>query len=164
MKRGGLAPLFRAGTIRHVAGQRILVVANETCAGRALLDELRSRVSPGDEVMVVAPALNTRLRHMFADTDKATAAAEERLAESLRALRDAGIDARGAVGDSDPVQAIEDTLFEFDATQIVISTHPLDGSNWLERRVVSRATERFAPPITHIVVDLAAEREGVTSR
>jgi hypothetical protein len=101
---------------------------------------------------------------MFADTDKATAAAEERLAESLRALRDAGIDARGAVGDSDPVQAIEDTLFEFDATQIVISTHPPDRSNWLEKRVVSRATERFAPPITHIVVDLAAEREGVTSR
>ena len=147
-----------------MAGQRILVVANETCAGRALLDELRSRVSPGDEVMVVAPALNTRLRHLFADTDKATAAAEERLAESLRALRDAGIDARGAVGDSDPVQAIEDALFEFDATQIVISTHPPDRSNWLEKRVVSRATERFSAPITHVVVDLAAEREGVTSR
>jgi len=159
----GLAPLSRAGIIRHVAGERILVVANETCAGRALLEELRSRVSVGDEVMVVAPALNSRLRHLFADTDKATAEAEERLSESLRALRDAGIEARGAVGDSDPVQAIEDTLFEFDATQIVISTHPADHSNWLEKRVVERAAQRFSQPITHVVVDLAAEREGVPS-
>jgi hypothetical protein len=62
------------------------------------------------------------------------------------------------------VQAIEDTLFEFDATQIVISTHPPDRSNWLEKKVVERAGQRFSQPITHVVVDLAAEREGVPSR
>src|SRR6266540_1408988 len=98
-----------------MSDHRILVVANETCAGRALLDELRGRVGPGSEVLVVAPALNSRLRHIFAD-------AEERLAESIDALRAVGISARGAVGDSDPVQAIEDALFEFDASEIVIST------------------------------------------
>jgi hypothetical protein len=101
---------------------RVLVVANETCAGRALIEELRGRVGPRSDVLVVAPALNSRLRHMFADTDGAYAAAEERLAESVEALRAVGIPAAGAVGDSDPVQAIEDALAEFEATEIVIST------------------------------------------
>jgi hypothetical protein len=137
---------------------RILVVANETCAGRALLEELRGRVGPGSEVLVVAPALNSRLRHIFADIDQAYAAAEERLAESIEALRAAGIVAAGAVGDSDPVQAIEDALVEFDASEIIISTHPPERSNWLEKRVVERASERIDLPITHVVVDLVAER------
>ncbi len=137
---------------------RILVVANETCAGRALLEELRGRVGPESDVLVVAPALNSRLRHVFADTDGAYAAAEERLAESVEALRAVGIGADGAVGDSDPVQAIEDALAEFEATEIVISTHPPERSNWLEKRVVERASERFEVPIAHVVVDLVAER------
>src|SRR5205809_6400172 len=102
---------------------RILVVANETCAGRALLDELRRRVGPGSEVLVVAPALNSRLRHIFADTDGAYAAAEERLAESIDARRAAGISARGAVGDSGPAEAREDARVEFDASEIVVSSH-----------------------------------------
>ena len=137
---------------------RNLVVANETCAGRALLEELRGRVGPESDVLVVAPALNSRLRHVFADTDGAYAAAEERLAESVEALRAVGIGADGAVGDSDPVQAIEDALAEFEATEIVISTHPPERSNWLEKRVVERASERFEVPIAHVVVDLVAVR------
>jgi len=147
-----------------MSDHRILVVANETCAGRALLDELRGRVGPGSEVLVVAPALNSRLRHIFADTDGAYAAAEERLAESIDALRAVGISARGAVGDSDPVQVIEDALFEFDASEIVISTHPPERSNWLEKRVVERASTRFQQPITHVVVDLVAERGAAPVR
>ena len=106
----------------------------------------------------MAPALNSRLRHIFADIDAAYSAAEERLAESVDALRAVGIGAAGAVGDSDPVQAIEDALVEFEATEIVISTHPPERSNWLEKRVVERATERFEIPIAHVVVDLVAER------
>ena len=143
---------------------RILVVANETCAGRALLEELRGRVGPESDVLVVAPALNSRLRHVFADTDGAYAAAEERLAESVEALRAVGIGADGAVGDSDPVQAIEDALAEFEATEIVISTHPPERSNWLEKRVVERASERFVVPIAHVVVDLVAERGEAQDR
>ena len=44
---------------------------------------------------------------------------------------------------------------------IVISTHPEGRSNWLERGVVTSARERFAVPITHVVVDLDAEAAGV---
>src|SRR5438067_7715957 len=138
-----------------MAGRRILVVANETVAGRELLDELRQRAGPdGAELLVVAPALNSRLRYLFADVDQAREQAEQRLAGSIEALRANGIEARGAVGDSNPVQAIEDALAEFDADEIVISTHPPERSNWLEKKTVDQARERFDLPITHVVVDL----------
>ncbi len=104
----------------------------------------------------VAPALNTRLRHLFADVDRAREEAEVRLTGSIESLRAEGITARGAVGDSDPVRAMEDALFEFEADEIVISTHPPERSNWLEKKTVERAREKFSQPITHIVVDLAA--------
>jgi len=76
---------------------------------------------------VAAPALNSRLPYLFADVDHARELAGQRLAGSIETLRANGIEARGAVGDQSPVQAIEDVLFEFDADEIVISTHPPSG-------------------------------------
>ena len=142
--------------------KRILVVANETVGGRTLREMIRER-SEGvrEEVLVVCPALNTKIRHWTSDEDKARDAAQRRLDESLGRLREAGINARGEVGTDDPVQAIEDALRTFGADEIIISTHPEGRSNWLERGVVSGARERFAVPITHVVVDLEKEREEV---
>ena len=133
--------------------RKVLVIANETVAGRELMDAVKQRAE-GGEVLVVAPALNSRLRHLFADVDKARESAEERLHESLKHLEDAGIHARGAVGDSDPVRAMGDALFEFDADEIVISTHPPGRSHWMEKGVVERARQETDVPITHVVVDL----------
>jgi len=143
--------------------RRILVVANETVAGRRLLEEIK-RAAAGyrEEVLVVAPALNSPIRHWASDEDQARAAAQQRLERSLRQLEQEGIRARGDIGDSDPVQAIEDALRMFGADEIIISTHPPGRSNWLERGVVTAARERFAVPITHVVVDLEAEARHVS--
>jgi hypothetical protein len=143
----------------HAEGERrILVVANETVGGRALRDLIRDR-STGvrEEVLVVTPALNSPLRTWTSDEDGARAAAQERLDASLEGLRSLGIHARGEVGDSDPLQAIEDALRTFGADEIILSTHPEGRSNWLERNVVEKARERFLAPITHVVVDLERE-------
>ena len=142
--------------------RRILVVANETVGGEILRDCIRQK-SEGyrAEVLVVTPALNSPLRHWASDEDGARAVAQERLDRSLRELEHLGIDARGEVGDPDPLQAIEDALRTFGADEIIISTHPEGRSHWLERGVVTHARERFAVPITHVVVDLEAEREEV---
>jgi nucleotide-binding universal stress UspA family protein len=138
--------------------KRILVVANETVAGAALRDELQRAVEGGRaNLLVVSPALNSKLRHWTSDEDKARAAAEQRLGRSIGELEKLGIPAKGEVGDADPVQAIEDALRTFGADLIVISTHPPGRSNWLEHGVVDSARERFAVPITHVVVDLEAE-------
>ncbi len=147
----------------HAAGERrILVIANETVGGHTLRSAILERsLDVREEVLVVTPALNSPLRHWVSDDDGARAAAQERLDASLAQLAAAGVEARGEVGDGDPVQAMEDALRTFGADEIIISTHPPGRSNWLERGVVERARERFAVPITHIVVDLEAEREDV---
>jgi hypothetical protein len=142
--------------------KRILVVANETVGGRTLREQVEQSV--GDqraEVLVVSPALNAPLRHWTSDEDAARDDAKKRLDQSLSRLRKQGISARGEVGDADPLQAIEDALRTFGADEIIISTHPEGRSNWLERGVVTGARERFAVHITHVVVDLDAEREDV---
>ena len=148
---------------RRTAERRhILVVANETCAGKALCDEIRYRARGYDaDVLVIAPALSSQVRYWTSDVDGGRADARTRLDGSLTALAAAGVPAHGEVGDADPLQAIEDGLRTFGADEIIISTHPPGRSNWLERDVVRRARELYDLPITHVVVDL--EREQISS-
>ena len=143
----------------HAEGERrILVIANETVGGHTLRSMILERsLDVREEVLVVTPALNSPLKTWVSDEDGARAAAHERLDDSLAKLADAGVQARGEVGDGDPLQAIEDALRTFGADEIIISTHPEGRSNWLERGVVENARERFAVPITHVVVDLERE-------
>src|ERR687897_2403811 len=136
---------------------RILVIANETVGGEELLAIVRHKAEGVREhVLVVCPALNSPVRTWASDEDAARAAAQRRLDASLARLEQDGIEAEGEVGDGDPLQAIEDALRTFGADEIVISTHPVGRSHWLERNVVGAARDRFDVPITHVVVDLEA--------
>lgn len=137
--------------------RRILVIANETVGGEELLAILRRKAEGVQaHVLVVCPALNSQVRTWASDEDGARAAAQCRLDASLVQLERDGVQAEGAVGDGDPLQAIEDALRTFGADEIVISTHPEGRSYWLERNVVGAARDRFNVPITHVVVDLDA--------
>ena len=142
--------------------KRILVIANETVGGHALRETIKEK-SEGvhEEVLVVCPALNSPLRHWASDEDAARAAAHQRLEASLARLREFGVSARGEIGDAEPLQAMEDALRTFGPDELIISTHPEGRSHWLERGIVEQARERFAVPITHVVVDLEAEREEI---
>lgn len=140
-------------------GRRVLVISNETVTGTVLHQAIRFRAhNVHGEVLVVAPALDTRLRHWMPDSDGARRDAEQRLARSLDRLRAAGIRARGQIGDSDALQAIADALLVFAADEIVIATHPEDRSQWLAGDLVARARVRFDAPVLHIVVDLDRQR------
>jgi nucleotide-binding universal stress UspA family protein len=144
--------------------RRILVIANETVGGVRLREEIRIRSEGFDEqVFVVCPALNSPLRHWASDEDGARVQAQERLNTSLSRLREAGVDAKGEIGDAEPLQAMEDALRLFGADEIIISTHPEGRSHWLEKGIVDAARERFAVPITHVVVDLEAEGEPTSA-
>lgn len=142
------------------AQRRILVLANETCAGAAVCDEVRYRAGHEPaKVLVVAPALSeSRVGHWLSSSiGPARDAARERLDASVTAFRAAGLEANGQLGDSDPLQALDDAYRVFSPDEIIISTHPPARSNWLERQVVQRARERYQVPITHVVVDLEHE-------
>jgi GABA permease len=148
--------LTRGGDGKH----RILVVANETVGGAALLDEIRDRCRNRDcAILVVTPALvASRASHWTSDVDEAIELARQRMELSLIALGELGLKAKGEIGDSDPNVAIEDALRVFPADEIVISTHPPERSRWLEHGVVERARAQIDLPISHVVVDLAADR------
>jgi hypothetical protein len=130
--------------------QSILLVANRTCPCPGMLEDVARRAS-GGEVLVVAPALNSRLRHYVSDVDAAAADARGRVDEAVAMLIGLGVAARGEVGDSDPLIAMEDALHAFPASAIVISTYPEGQSNWLERDLPRRAEERFGRPVVHLV-------------
>jgi len=152
-----------APTLSHPDDERrILVIANETVAGDTLHQMIRQK-SEGyrTNVLVVAPAQPSPLQHLVSDDDPSRAAAMQRLDESLAKLREAGFSAHGQVGDADPVQAIEDALRTFGPDDVIISTHPEGRSHWLEKGVVETARDRFAVPITHVVVDLESQRTEV---
>ena len=139
--------------------RRILVIANETVGGDELLAMLGLKAeSVDEEMLLVCPALNSRVRTWTSDEDPARAEAQERLDASLARLAAAGVSARGEIGDGDPLQALEDALREFPADEIVVSTHPPGRSHWLEQGVVEQARLRYDVPVTHVVVDLAAAR------
>ena len=141
--------------------RRLLVVANQTVGGGALLSEIENRCRGREsEILVVTPALaGSRAAHWSSDLDEAIELARQRLELSLQAIQERGLRARGRVGDSEPLVAIEDALAEFPADEIVISTHPAQRSRWLEQGVVKRAREEVQLPVTHVVVDLEADAD-----
>ena len=143
---------------------RILVIANETVGGGELRDLLGAKAAGvREDVLLVCPALNSKLKTWTSDEDGARAEAQARLDTSLARLAEQGVKARGEIGDGDPLQALEDALREFPADEIVVSTHPLGRSHWLEQGVVESARLRYDVPVTHVIVDLEQRAEQQVS-
>lgn len=165
--RGSRGSLRGQAEVAHRpdATYRVLVMANETVGGRALLAEIQNRCKGrSSEILVVVPALTgSRMEHWASDVDGALEEARARLGESLRRMEAAGIDARGQMGDHhEPNASLEDALRVFPADEVIISTHPSERSRWLERGVVAKARREVPLPITHVVVDLEAEARETT--
>ncbi len=100
----------------------------------------------------------------MSDEDAGIEAAGRRLADSLERCGAAGVAARGALGDADPLQALDDGVRSFAPTEVIIATHPEGRSNWLEHGLVAQARERFDVPITHVAVDAAHEEAQLVER
>jgi GABA permease len=147
--------------VEHVGApdeRRVLVVANETVGGEELMSAIGELALAGrTEFYVVCPALNSRLKTWTSDEDGAREAAQERLDATLARLAEVGVEARGTVGDLDPLVAIEDAVRTYHPDEIVVSTHPPGRSNWLERGVVPAVEERYDLPVRHVVVDLEGQ-------
>ncbi len=137
--------------------RHVLVIANETVAGKSLIDALKRRTEQGPlRVTVITPVNQPREGYVVYE-DTRRAAAGRRLERTLEALREAGIHASGLVVEADPVAALRDALAQLEPRpdEIVVSTHPRQKSGWLRRNVIERM-ERAAEgvPLEHVVVDL----------
>lgn len=141
-----------------MAYKRLLVIANETIAGTALHEHIRELTADGGRVIIVTPALSSRLEYVLSDVDEPRVHARERLDASLAALQQSGIDAEGEVGDVSPVRAAEDSIAIFDPDAILVSTHPEGRSHWLEHGVIEKIRSKTDLPVEHVVVDLEAQQ------
>jgi hypothetical protein len=141
--------------------KRILVVANETVAGKPLIDAVKRRAD-GDQVEVHVISPQNQPKHGYVVYDEHTRdAAENRLEMTLALLREAGIQADGEVMDPDPYTAVMDALGEHDYDEIIVSTHPETRSGWLRQGLVDRVQRAARRPVEHVVVDLDSERDDV---
>jgi predicted deacetylase len=139
----------------------LLVIANETVAGRALTDAVKRRADEADEfqVTVVCPVNAPREGYVVYE-DTRRAAARRRLDKTLAQLQEVGISADGFVVETDPVDAVRDALAQLEppVDEIIVSTHPRERSGWLRRNVVDRIRKVAGRlPVEHVVVDLAEE-------
>jgi hypothetical protein len=134
--------------------KRILVVTTASVRGEDLRDRVRAHAGSEDaDVRVVAPAAEiSRLDWLANDEQEARAAAEERAVEARRAVAPAARTVDAEVGDTDPVQAIEDALREFPADELVLVTHPDEDAAWLEEGAAEEALARLDLPVTRLVV------------
>ena len=117
---------------RDESRKRVLVVALDVIP----LD------APDANVLVVAPALNSRLRRWVSDEDRARRRAAERLRAYLDQLEQRGVHAEGRVGDADPLLAIGDALVTFPADEILIAGNVVP----LAQHLALRARKRFGVP------------------
>ncbi len=137
---------------------KVLVVANETIAGRALLDAIHRRTAEHDDerVILCVPRATPSHGRVIYD-DVVYDAAQVRVDLARNVLRDEGIDAVGEVGDTDAYAATLDAVLEHSPQEIIISTLPAASSGWLRRDLVERVQAATGLPVEHVVVDLDHE-------
>ena len=131
--------------------KKILALVSEPVSGEALRKAVGSDADDA-EVLVVAPALESRRRWLLDDPDPAIERAERVQEETVERMNEEDVDAAGDTGEADPLLAIQDALQTFAADRIVLFTHPEGRRNWQEEGVVDEARERFDPPVEHVVV------------
>src|SRR4051794_2718645 len=133
--------------------KKILAVVSEPVSADVLKNAVGEEDAQSAEVLVVAPALNTKRRFFLADPDEAIERADAVQEETVERLDEGGVDAAGDTGESDPLLAIQDALQTFPADEIVLFTHSGGKRNWLEEGVVEQAESRFEAPVRHLVVE-----------
>jgi GNAT superfamily N-acetyltransferase len=138
----------------------ILVVANETLGGAALLARIKEKVASeeGTRVVVCVPRTNPRQGNIIYD-EAVFDAAQVRIDLARKIMREEGIEAIGEVGDPDPYTATMDAIAEHHPDEVIISTYPAASSGWLRRDLIERIADATNLPIEHVVVDL--DQEGV---
>jgi hypothetical protein len=100
------------------------------------------------------------------DIDEAIGPARERLETSLRALRDAGVEADGEVGDSDPVQAISDELQKHeDVDRVLLISHASEeDAAYAEKELLDRVEANIEAPVTELRVGEGSDGQRVEDK
>lgn len=135
----------------------ILVVANETIGGRALIEAVRRHAAEEQTRFVLCvPQTRPRAGYVIYD-DAVFDAAQARVDLAVGFMRSEGMDAVGEVGDPDPYAAAMDAIREYNPDAIIISTYPDHRSGWQRRELVDRVRDASGLPVEHVVTDIDTE-------
>lgn len=144
---------------RAAAGpsRTILLVGNQTLERDGLIEEVASRTSAGEKVLVLVPATHSDHGDVAPAegparqdvTDSAgVALARHRLRVCLDRLGAAGVDADGMVGSADPFTAVLQALAGEHVDEVLLSTlHPAS-SRWLAVDLPGRLRRHTHRPVT----------------
>jgi hypothetical protein len=104
------------------SARRVLVVVGDPLEEPAAIEQVAGAIEDagGGEVMVLAPARIGFLDRWASDVETARRDAQQRLVISVAALAASGIEAEARVGDEDVVQAVEDQLGSFPASEVIL--------------------------------------------
>jgi len=145
-KAAGDVPVEHVVSEVHGEGAtNILVVANETVVGDALLEKIRDRAAHGTaSFLIISPQSDP--------SQSAHPEAERRLRRALGELRADGIDAHGQVAHPDPYTAAMHAVEDERVDEIIVSTFEPAESNWMRRDLVERLRNDANVPVEHIVI------------
>lgn len=127
----------------------VLVVANQTVLGDALLETIRTRAQKSPASFLIISPQGEDEGHY----DEA----EKRLLRAVTLLRSEGLDVHGQISHPDPYSAAMQTLEDERVDEIIVSTFPRARSGWLRRDLLERLRADAKLPLTHIEVDVPAE-------
>jgi hypothetical protein len=112
------------------APRRLLVVVSCPVEEGAAIREIAAAVEGSGgageraEVLVLAPARIGFLDRWASDLEGARREAQQSLVITIASLAKAGVTAEARVGDEDLVQAVEDQIGSFAATEVILATLP----------------------------------------
>ena len=131
---------------------KLLVLTPEPIDADVLRATLGDEVE-GAEVLVISPATNqSKLAFWVSDPDDAIAEAGQAQEETVERLEEAGVDAAGDTGESEPAVAIQDALATFKADRIVVFSHPEGDRDYREDAGLADVEQRFGVPVTHALI------------
>jgi hypothetical protein len=137
----------------ETGAKNVLVLANETVMGRALLGRIRERNARGNASFLIISPQSDPTKGDHPD-------AERRLKRALAELRGAGIEAHGQVAHPDPFSAALDAIREERVDEIIVSTFAPSRSPWLRKNLVQRLHDETKLPVEHIVFQQDEVEEG----
>lgn len=127
----------------------VLVVANQTVLGEALLERIRARAAASPAAFLIISPVETG--------DEAHHVAEKRLLRAVTRLRGEGLDVHGQISHPDPYTAVMHAFEDERVDELIVSTFPRARSGWLRRHLVERLRTDTKLPVDHVEVDVPAE-------
>ena len=130
----------------------VLVVANQTVLGEALLDKIRERAARSPAAfLIISPQ---------GDAEGSYEEAERRLLRAVTLLRSEGLEVHGQISHPDPFAAVTQTLEDERVDELIVSTFPDARSGWMRRNLLERLSAETKLPIERVEVDVPSGVEA----